>query len=84
MNSLYCHCLELRVGLTKEKISAEEGEEIEVCAKILDGVLGPRILLDYVINAPRENLDLPEGREDSAIRMLSCTVPCIDIARAVL
>ena len=47
-----------------------EGAQIEVCAKILNGTLGPGILLDYVINAPREDPDLPVGRQDSAIRML--------------
>ena len=73
---------ELRIGFTKENISAPEGVHIvnEVCAKILSGVLGrnPQILLDYVINAPRENLELPEGREDSATCMLICTVVYID------
>ena len=70
----------LRIGFTRENISAPEGDEIMVCAKILSGVLGPtpEILLDYIINAPRENLDLPEGRVDSATCMLNCSDSCTD------
>ena len=61
---------ELTVGFNTTRHSGVEGDTIDVCVKILDGVLGPGILLDYIINAPRENPELPLGREaDSATCM---------------
>ena len=62
---------ELRFGFTMKNISAEEGDQITVCARILNGTLGSGLFLHYRIRAPRENPDLPVGIEaDSATRML--------------
>ena len=55
---------------------AEEGDQIEVCAQILSGMLGSGVFLHYVIRAPRENPDFPAGKEDSAECMFYSTDSC--------
>ena len=70
--------LGLNIGFTTESINAAEGESILACAMILNGTLGSGLVLDYFINAPRENPDLPAGIEaDSATRMFNGSNFCV-------
>lgn len=58
---------ELTVGFNTTHYIGTEGGSIDVCIEILDGILGPGIYLDYTITAPREQQELPLGRDaDSA------------------
>ena len=61
----------LTVGFNETGYYGIEGVTVTVCVEILAGVLGPGIVLDYTINAPREDPDLPLGRvPDTATGML--------------
>ena len=46
-----------------------EGEAVSLCIQSYNGVLGPNITLDYLIDAPREMSPLPLVM-DTAIGML--------------
>ena len=67
---------DLRVGFTQESSLAEEGDQIKVCARILNGTLGSGLSLHYRIRAPHENSDFPGGKEDSAKCMFYSTDSC--------
>ena len=57
---------EFVVGFQITSISGMEGDMIEVCIRSYEGVLGPDIVLDYLISAPREEDALPD-QIDTAI-----------------
>ena len=40
-----------------------EGTTINVCVEIFEGILGPDIILDYLISAPRTDQALPPGSQ---------------------
>ena len=57
----------INVGFNRTSHRGVEGDIIEVCVAIFDGILGPGIVLDYVITAPA---NMPDGSQpDTAIGM---------------
>ena len=65
-NTLIFFLTEFIVGFNITSISGMEGDMIEVCIRSYEGVLGPDIVLDYLISAPREEDALPD-QIDTAI-----------------
>ena len=57
----------INVGFNRTSHTGVEGDSIELCVAIFDGILGPGIVLDYVITAPANMAD--GSQPDTAIGM---------------
>ena len=64
---------EITVGFTLTNQTGVEGDTLNVCIMIFEGILAPEVTLAYLITSPREHSALPVGLyPDTAMGRFVC------------
>ena len=69
----YFNLTEITVGFNLTNQTGVEGDILDVCIMIFEGILAPEVTLAYLITAPREDSGLPVGSDpDTAMGRFVC------------
>ena len=58
MNATF-YSIDIDVGFNRSNYTGVEGDTLDVCISIFNGILGPGVVIDYLITAPRPDPDIP-------------------------